>query len=157
MPIVLSTATAYIQRATNEIVLNINHQKRIDWTNNLCMENLQKITMMVAIYHSLFIWIHRFDPVVPAKLKFVAIDESVLIFIENCEHLLHFLVGQYIDMTFIIAKQCTANQSEFYQRQQIVTGFGKNKNKNYEILIQVSPFQHALKITNIKRWRAAGS
>lgn len=33
--IVLCTANAYIQRATDEIILNIDNQKCVDWTNDL--------------------------------------------------------------------------------------------------------------------------
>lgn len=35
MSIVLGTATAYVQRSTDEIILNVNHQEGIDRTNDL--------------------------------------------------------------------------------------------------------------------------
>lgn len=47
---------------------------------------------------------YRFDPIIPTELELFAIDESIFIFIENNEHLLDFLVRQYIDVTFVIAK-----------------------------------------------------
>lgn len=60
---------------------------------------------------------NRFDPVIPAEIKLVTIDESVAVFVEHLEYLLGLLVRNNVNVAFVISEQGTAYQHEFAQWQ----------------------------------------
>lgn len=41
---------------------------------------------------------------IPAELKFIAIDKSVLIFIEHIEYLFNLLIRNDVNVTFVISE-----------------------------------------------------
>lgn len=48
---------------------------------------------------------HRFDPVVPAELELVPVDEAVHVLVEHAEHLLHLTWLCHIDVSLVVAEQ----------------------------------------------------
>lgn len=51
---------------------------------------------------------HRLDPIVPAELELVAVDESVHVLVENAKHLLHLDRFHDIDVSLVVPEECTA-------------------------------------------------
>lgn len=87
--VVLCTAMADVQRATDKIILDVNHKESIYWSDNLNeigqkFASISNKNEMFSIPSNA----NRFNPMVPAKLKFIAINKSILILIENGKHLL---------------------------------------------------------------------
>lgn len=52
---------------------------------------------------------HRFDPVIPAELELVPVDEAVDVLVEHAEHLLDLSRLRHIDMSLVVAEQRATN------------------------------------------------
>lgn len=61
--------------------------------------------------------VYRFNPMIPAKLKFVAIDEFIVIRIKHAEYLFNLLIRNDVNVAFVVAEQGAAYHHEFIQRQ----------------------------------------
>lgn len=48
---------------------------------------------------------HRLDPIVPAELELVAVDESVHVLVENAKHLLHLDRFHDIDVSLVVPEE----------------------------------------------------
>lgn len=51
---------------------------------------------------------HRLDPVVPAELELVPVDESVGVLVEHAKHLLHPDRLHHVDVALVVAEQGAA-------------------------------------------------
>lgn len=110
----LCTAIANIQWAAYKVILYIDDEKCVDWANNLKRQNQNNIRQNRIEFIS-SVNIYSFDPIVPAKLKFVAINEAILVHIKDVKHLFELIIRHNIDVAFIVAKQCSAYEREFSQ------------------------------------------
>lgn len=68
---------------------------------------------------------HHFDPVVPAKGKFLLVNVSVSILVEHLEDVSCALLGQRIDVPLVVAEQRLANQAELGEVQFAVPAMAK--------------------------------
>lgn len=68
----------------------------------------------------MFYFIYHFNPIIPAKLELIAIDEPILVLIENGEHLFQPLLGHDVNVPLVVAEQRTTDESEFGERQEVI-------------------------------------
>lgn len=52
---------------------------------------------------------HHFDPVVPAKGELFFVYEAVAVFVKHLEDVARSVLGQWVDVAFIVAEQSAAD------------------------------------------------
>lgn len=63
---------------------------------------------------------YHLDPIIPAELKLLAINETVMVLVKHREHLFESLLWHDINVSLVVAEQCPTDERKLGQGQLII-------------------------------------